>query len=68
MYNDSEHAGGSRQSQSEDTLFGSLGNCKTKHLQAPQTGATLSLDDLDKRDPPSPSDCDLNDLVSESAN
>ncbi|RMC08473.1 hypothetical protein DUI87_14717 [Hirundo rustica rustica] len=44
------------------------GDFKRRLPRTPSTGTMSSADDLDEREPPSPSDCGLNDLTSETAN
>uniref|UniRef100_A0A8D0GA48 Rho GTPase-activating protein 29 n=1 Tax=Sphenodon punctatus TaxID=8508 RepID=A0A8D0GA48_SPHPU len=65
MCSDSESAGGSSESRSMDSPSASY---IFKRLpRTPSTGTMSSADDLDEREPPSPSDCGLNDLTSEIA-
>ncbi|XP_050757167.1 rho GTPase-activating protein 29 isoform X2 [Gymnogyps californianus] len=67
MCSDSESAGGSSESRSMDSPSASPGDFKRRLPRTPSTGTMSSADDLDEREPPSPSDC-LNDLTSEAAN
>ncbi|NWJ07430.1 RHG29 protein, partial [Crypturellus undulatus] len=68
MCSDSESAGGSSESRSMDSPSASPGDFKRRLPRTPSTGTMSSADDLDEREPPSPSDCGLNDLTSENAN
>ncbi|XP_069823814.1 rho GTPase-activating protein 29 [Dendropsophus ebraccatus] len=68
MCSDSESAGGSSESRSMDSPSASPGDFKRRLPRTPSTGTMSSADDLDDREPPSPSDNGLNDLVSEIAN
>nr|XP_005482127.1 rho GTPase-activating protein 29 isoform X1 [Zonotrichia albicollis] len=68
MCSDSESAGGSSESRSMDSPSASPGDFKRRLPRTPSTGTMSSADDLDEREPPSPSDCGLNDLTSEAAN
>ncbi|XP_074453829.1 rho GTPase-activating protein 29 isoform X3 [Larus michahellis] len=67
MCSDSESAGGSSESRSMDSPSASPGDFKRRLPRTPSTGTMSSADDLDEREPPSPSDCGLNDLTSETA-
>ncbi|XP_027735759.1 rho GTPase-activating protein 29 isoform X4 [Empidonax traillii] len=67
MCSDSESAGGSSESRSMDSPSASPGDFKRRLPRTPSTGTMSSADDLDEREPPSPSDC-LNDLTCETAN
>ncbi|XP_053326285.1 rho GTPase-activating protein 29 [Spea bombifrons] len=67
MCSDSESAGGSSESRSMDSPSASPGDFKRRLPRTPSTGTMSSADDLDEREPPSPSDNGLNDLVSEIA-
>uniref|UniRef100_A0ACB8F3E4 Uncharacterized protein n=1 Tax=Sphaerodactylus townsendi TaxID=933632 RepID=A0ACB8F3E4_9SAUR len=67
MCSDSESAGGSSESRSVDSPSASPGDFKRRLPRTPSTGTMSSADDLDEREPPSPSDCGLNDLVTEIA-
>nr|XP_009684300.1 PREDICTED: rho GTPase-activating protein 29 isoform X2 [Struthio camelus australis] len=66
MCSDSESAGGSSESRSMDSPSASPGDFKRRLPRTPSTGTMSSADDLDEREPPSPSDC-LNDLTLETA-
>ncbi|XP_068022395.1 rho GTPase-activating protein 29 isoform X1 [Melanerpes formicivorus] len=68
MCSDSESAGGSSESRSMDSPSASPGDFKRRLPRTPSTGTMSSADDLDEREPPSPSDCGLSDLTSETAN
>ncbi|XP_025057693.1 rho GTPase-activating protein 29 isoform X2 [Alligator sinensis] len=68
MCSDSESAGGSSESRSMDSPSASPGDFKRRLPRTPSTGTMSSADDLDDREPPSPSECGLNDLTSETAN
>ncbi|XP_050163300.1 rho GTPase-activating protein 29 isoform X9 [Myiozetetes cayanensis] len=68
MCSDSESAGGSSESRSMDSPSASPGDFKRRLPRTPSTGTMSSADDLDEREPPSPSDCGLNDLTCETAN
>ncbi|XP_077189051.1 rho GTPase-activating protein 29 isoform X2 [Paroedura picta] len=65
MCSDSESAGGSSESRSVDSPTASPGDFKRRLPRTPSTGTMSSADDLDEREPPSPSDCGLNDLATE---
>ncbi|EMP30799.1 Rho GTPase-activating protein 29 [Chelonia mydas] len=67
MCSDSESAGGSSESRSMDSPSASPADFKRRLPRTPSTGTMSSADDLDEREPPSPSDCGLNDLTSEIA-
>ncbi|XP_053105202.1 rho GTPase-activating protein 29 [Hemicordylus capensis] len=67
MCSDSESAGGSSESRSVDSPSASPGDFKRRLPRTPSTGTMSSADDLDEREPPSPSDCGLNDLATEIA-
>ncbi|XP_067394539.1 rho GTPase-activating protein 29 isoform X2 [Emydura macquarii macquarii] len=67
MCSDSESAGGSSESRSMDSPSASPGDFKRRLPRTPSTGTMSSADDLDEREPPSPSDCGLNDVTSEIA-
>ncbi|KAM6455073.1 rho GTPase-activating protein 29 isoform 2-T3 [Liasis olivaceus] len=68
MCSDSESAGGSSESRSVDSPSASpVGDFKRRLPRTPSTGTMSSADDLDEREPPSPSDCGLNDLAAEIA-
>ncbi|PIN96869.1 hypothetical protein AB205_0124250 [Aquarana catesbeiana] len=68
MCSDSESAGGSSESRSMDSPSASPGDFKRRLPRTPSTGTMSSADDLDEREPPSPSDNGLNDLAVEIAN
>ncbi|KAH0618398.1 hypothetical protein JD844_017547 [Phrynosoma platyrhinos] len=57
MCSDSESAGGSSESRSVDSPSASPGDFKRRLPRTPSTGTMSSADDLDEREPPSPSDC-----------
>ncbi|XP_030061883.1 rho GTPase-activating protein 29 isoform X2 [Microcaecilia unicolor] len=67
MCSDSESAGGSSESRSMDSPSASPGDFKRRLPRTPSTGTMSSADDLDEREPPSPSESGLNDLASEIA-
>ncbi|KAJ0059883.1 hypothetical protein NL108_014573, partial [Boleophthalmus pectinirostris] len=67
MCSDSESAGGSSESRSMDSPTASPGDFKRRLPRTPSTGTMSSADDLDEREPPSPSDNGLNDIVTETA-
>uniref|UniRef100_A0A8C6TA76 Rho GTPase-activating protein 29 n=1 Tax=Neogobius melanostomus TaxID=47308 RepID=A0A8C6TA76_9GOBI len=67
MCSDSESAGGSSESRSMDSPTASPGDFKRRLPRTPSTGTMSSADDLDEREPPSPSDNGLNDIVIETA-
>uniref|UniRef100_A0A672SGR2 Rho GTPase-activating protein 29 n=1 Tax=Sinocyclocheilus grahami TaxID=75366 RepID=A0A672SGR2_SINGR len=56
MCSDSESAGGSSESRSMDSPTASPGDFKRRLPRTPSTGTMSSADDLDEREPPSPSD------------
>ncbi|RVE62123.1 hypothetical protein OJAV_G00177570 [Oryzias javanicus] len=56
MCSDSESAGGSSESRSIDSPTASPGDFKRRLPRTPSTGTMSSADDLDDREPPSPSD------------
>ncbi|OXB57936.1 hypothetical protein ASZ78_003922 [Callipepla squamata] len=58
MCSDSESAGGSSESRSMDSPSASPGDFKRRLPRTPSTGTMSSADDLDEREPPSPSDCE----------
>ncbi|XP_007885317.2 rho GTPase-activating protein 29 [Callorhinchus milii] len=68
MCSDSESAGGSSESRSMDSPSASPGDFKRRLPRTPSTGTMSSADDLDEREPPSPSDPGLNDIVAEMPN
>nr|XP_057916451.1 rho GTPase-activating protein 29 isoform X2 [Doryrhamphus excisus] len=67
MCSDSESAGGSSESRSMDSPTASPGDFRRKIPRTPSIGTMSSADDLDEREPPSPSDNGLSDLVMEAA-
>uniref|UniRef100_A0AAQ5ZYJ1 Rho GTPase-activating protein 29 n=1 Tax=Amphiprion ocellaris TaxID=80972 RepID=A0AAQ5ZYJ1_AMPOC len=56
MCSDSESGGGSSESRSMDSPTASPGDFKRRLPRTPSTGTMSSADDLDEREPPSPSD------------
>ncbi|KAM7370113.1 hypothetical protein PAMP_011393 [Pampus punctatissimus] len=67
MCSDSESAGGSSESRSMDSPTASPGDFKRRLPRTPSTGTMSSADDLDDREPPSPSDNGLNEMVIETS-
>ncbi|XP_074549796.1 rho GTPase-activating protein 29 isoform X1 [Halichoeres trimaculatus] len=67
MCSDSESAGGSSESRSMDSPTASPGDFKRRLPRTPSTGTMSSADDLDDREPPSPSDTGLNEMIIETA-
>ncbi|XP_018553761.1 rho GTPase-activating protein 29 isoform X2 [Lates calcarifer] len=67
MCSDSESAGGSSESRSMDSPTASPGDFKRRLPRTPSTGTMSSADDLDEREPPSPSDNGLSEIVIETA-
>ncbi|XP_050990933.1 rho GTPase-activating protein 29 isoform X2 [Labeo rohita] len=67
MCSDSESAGGSSESRSLDSPTASPGDFKRRLPRTPSTGTMSSADDLDEREPPSPSDNGLSEMVMETA-
>nr|XP_023696030.1 rho GTPase-activating protein 29-like [Paramormyrops kingsleyae] len=67
MCSDSESAGGSSESRSMDSPTASPGDFKRRLPRTPSTGTMSSADDLDEREPPSPSDNGLGEMVMETA-
>ncbi|KAM8880718.1 rho GTPase-activating protein 29 isoform 1-T1 [Synchiropus picturatus] len=67
MCSDSESAGGSSESRSMDSPTASPGDFKRRLPRTPSTGTMSSADDLDDREPSSPSDTGLSELVIEAA-
>ncbi|KAI7792656.1 rho GTPase-activating protein 29 isoform X1 [Triplophysa rosa] len=65
MCSDSESAGGSSESRSMDSPTASPGDFKRRLPRTPSTGTMSSADDLDDREPPSPSDNGLSEVVTE---
>uniref|UniRef100_A0A3P8XCR2 Rho GTPase-activating protein 29 n=1 Tax=Esox lucius TaxID=8010 RepID=A0A3P8XCR2_ESOLU len=66
MCSDSESAGGSSESRSMDSPTASPGDFKRRLPRTPSTGTMSSADDLDEREPPSPSD-NGDEMVTETA-
>ncbi|XP_056598503.1 rho GTPase-activating protein 29 isoform X2 [Triplophysa dalaica] len=64
---DSESAGGSSESRSMDSPTASPGDFKRRLLRTPSTGTMSSADDLDEREPLSPLDNGLAEIVMVSA-
>uniref|UniRef100_A0A672RKT5 Rho GTPase-activating protein 29 n=1 Tax=Sinocyclocheilus grahami TaxID=75366 RepID=A0A672RKT5_SINGR len=67
MCSDSESAGGSSESRSMDSPMASPGDFKRRLPRTPSTGTMSSADDLDEREPPSPSDNGLSEMITEAA-
>ncbi|XP_024861479.1 rho GTPase-activating protein 29 isoform X2 [Kryptolebias marmoratus] len=67
MCSDSESAGGSSESRSMDSPTASPGDFKRRLPRTPSTGTMSSADDLDDREPLSPLDSCLSELVMEPA-
>ncbi|XP_063768638.1 rho GTPase-activating protein 29 isoform X2 [Eleginops maclovinus] len=67
MCSDSESAGGSSESRSMDSPTASPGDFKRRLPRTPSTGTMSSADDLDDREPPSPSDNGLSEMTIETA-
>ncbi|XP_073704661.1 rho GTPase-activating protein 29 isoform X2 [Garra rufa] len=67
MCSDSESAGGSSESRSMDSPTASPGDFKRRLPRTPSTGTMSSADDLDEREPPSPSDNGLAEMMMETA-
>ncbi|KAM4605158.1 rho GTPase-activating protein 29-like isoform 2-T2 [Polymixia lowei] len=67
MCSDSESVGGSSESRSMDSPTASPGDFKRRLPRTPSTGTMSSADDLDDREPPSPSDNGLAEMVTETA-
>uniref|UniRef100_A0A6Q2XXM1 Rho GTPase-activating protein 29 n=1 Tax=Esox lucius TaxID=8010 RepID=A0A6Q2XXM1_ESOLU len=67
MCSDSESAGGSSESRSMDSPTASPGDFKRRLPRTPSTGTMSSADDLDEREPPSPSDNGVSEMVTETA-
>lgn len=65
MCSDSESAGGSSESRSMDSPTASPGDFKRRLPRTPSTGTMSSADDLDDREPPSPSENCLNEMITE---
>uniref|UniRef100_A0AAQ5YR72 Rho GTPase-activating protein 29 n=1 Tax=Amphiprion ocellaris TaxID=80972 RepID=A0AAQ5YR72_AMPOC len=67
MCSDSESGGGSSESRSMDSPTASPGDFKRRLPRTPSTGTMSSADDLDEREPPSPSDNGLSEMIIETA-
>ncbi|XP_051984896.1 rho GTPase-activating protein 29-like isoform X4 [Xyrauchen texanus] len=67
MCSDSESAGGSSESRSVDSPTASPGDFKRRLPRTPSTGTMSSADDLDEREPSSPLDNGLAEMVLETA-
>ncbi|XP_061694283.1 rho GTPase-activating protein 29-like isoform X2 [Syngnathoides biaculeatus] len=67
MCSDSESAGGSSESRSMDSPSASPGDFKRRLPRTPSTGTMSSADDLDEREPMSPLDNGLSEMVSASS-
>ncbi|XP_061549651.1 rho GTPase-activating protein 29-like isoform X2 [Phycodurus eques] len=67
MCSDSESAGGSSESRSMDSPSASPGDFKRRLPRTPSTGTMSSADDLDEREPLSPLDNGLAEIVTETA-
>ncbi|XP_051990486.1 rho GTPase-activating protein 29-like isoform X3 [Xyrauchen texanus] len=67
MCSDSESAGGSSESRSMDSPTASPGDFKRRLPRTPSTGTMSSADDLDEREPSSPLDNGLAEIVMETA-
>ncbi|XP_007559886.1 rho GTPase-activating protein 29-like isoform X1 [Poecilia formosa] len=67
MCSDSESAGGSSESRSMDSPTASPGDFKRRLPRTPSTGTMSSADDLDDREPPSPLDNGLSEMMIETA-
>ncbi|XP_051943520.1 rho GTPase-activating protein 29-like isoform X2 [Hippocampus zosterae] len=67
MCSDSESAGGSSESRSMDSPSASPGDFKRRLPRTPSTGTMSSADDLDEREPLSPLDNGLAEMVTETA-
>ncbi|XP_051556356.1 rho GTPase-activating protein 29-like isoform X2 [Myxocyprinus asiaticus] len=67
MCSDSESAGGSSESRSMDSPTASPGDFKRRLPRTPSTGTMSSADDLDEREPSSPLDNGLAEMVMETA-
>ncbi|XP_072500145.1 rho GTPase-activating protein 29-like isoform X2 [Notamacropus eugenii] len=65
MCSDSESAGGSSESRSMDSPSASPGDFKRRLPRTPSMGTMSSADELDEREPPSPSEIGLNEHVPE---
>nr|XP_040023151.1 rho GTPase-activating protein 29 isoform X2 [Gasterosteus aculeatus aculeatus] len=67
MCSDSESAGGSSESRSMDSPTASPGDFKRRLPRTPSTGTMSSADDLDDREPPSPCDNGVSEMIIETA-
>ncbi|XP_041737230.2 rho GTPase-activating protein 29-like isoform X2 [Coregonus clupeaformis] len=67
MCSDSESTGGSSESRSMDSPTASPGDFKRRLPRTPSTGTMSSADDMDEREPSSPSDNGLGEMVTETA-
>ncbi|CAF98794.1 unnamed protein product, partial [Tetraodon nigroviridis] len=67
MCSDSESAGGSSESRSMDSPTASPGDLKRRLPRTPSTGTMSSADDLDDREPPSPFENGVSEMVIETA-
>ncbi|XP_038160226.1 rho GTPase-activating protein 29 isoform X1 [Cyprinodon tularosa] len=67
MCSDTESAGGSSESRSMDSPTASPGDFKRRLPRTPSTGTMSSADDLDEREPPSPLDNGLSEMIIETA-
>ncbi|XP_027860625.1 rho GTPase-activating protein 29 isoform X2 [Xiphophorus couchianus] len=67
MCSDSESAGGSSESRSMDSPTASPGDFKRRLPRTPSTGTMSSADDLEDREPPSPLDNGLSEMMIETA-
>ncbi|KAL0966909.1 hypothetical protein UPYG_G00302120 [Umbra pygmaea] len=65
MCSDSESVGGSSESRSMDSPTASPGDFQRRLPRTPSTGTMSSADDLDDREPPSPPDNGLGEMVTE---
>ncbi|KAM9006797.1 rho GTPase-activating protein 29-like isoform 1-T2 [Sarcophilus harrisii] len=65
MYSDTESAGGSSESRSMDSPSGSPGAFKRRLPRTPSMGTMSSADELNEREPPSPSEIALNEHLAE---
>ncbi|XP_068963031.1 rho GTPase-activating protein 29-like isoform X2 [Petaurus breviceps papuanus] len=65
MCSDSESAGGSSESRSMDSPSASPGDFKRRLPRTPSMGTMSSADELDEREPPSPSEIGLNEHLPE---
>ncbi|XP_051852516.1 rho GTPase-activating protein 29 [Antechinus flavipes] len=65
MYSDTESAGGSSESRSMDSPSGSPGAFKRRLPRTPSMGTMSSADELNEREPPSPSEIALSEHLAE---